>query len=239
MRTNKVKSRIRTGQVACGVGFNFKSLQLVELVGLLGFDYIFLDGEHGVFTLADIEEMCMMADRMGVTPLARVPNNQPSTILQFLDRGVLGILGPHIVTRADVEALVKACKFAPQGIRSFTGHRVMEYARPEDASKLMAQANDEVMVSALIEDADALKNLPEILSVEGLDVLSFGPFDLSQSLGYPGVVKHPKVVAAMDVATAQIRASGKVFGPDRMQATSIIELVSQGGREFLRKARGG
>jgi len=239
MRTNKVKSRIRANQVACGVSFNFKSLQLVELVGLLGFDHIFMDGEHGAFTMTDIEEMCMMADRVGLTPLCRVPNNLPSTILQFLDRGVLGVLGPHIVTKADVEGLVKACKFAPQGIRSFTGHRVMEYARPEDASRLMAQANDEVMVSALIEDADALKNLPEILSVEGLDVLSFGPFDLSQSMGFPGQVKHPKVVAAMEKATAQIRTSGKVFGPDKMQATSVIELVSQGGREFLRKARGG
>ena len=237
MRTNKVKSKIKAGEKVYGCAFTFPSAQLVEMVGVLGFDYIFIDGEHGTFTLADVEQMCIVADGVGLTPLARVPNNHPSTILRFLDRGVMGILGPHIVTRADVEALVRACKFAPLGIRSFAGHRVMGYSIPEDVPALMTQANDEVMVSALIEDAQALENLPEILTVEGLDVVSFGPFDLSQSLGHPGNPRHPEVVAAMEKATAQIRASSKAFGPDFMYATGVTQLLAQGGREFLRKAR--
>jgi 4-hydroxy-2-oxoheptanedioate aldolase len=235
MKTNRVKAKIGTGEKAFGYSFTFPCLQIVEMVGLLGFDHIFIDGEHGTFTLKDIEEMCMMADRAGLTVLARVPNNHPSTILQFLDRGVLGILGPHIVTRDDVEALVKACKFAPEGNRSFTGHRVVEYGIPDlDLPEFMAHANEQVMVSALIEDAQALENLPEILSVEGLDVLSFGPNDLAQSLGYVGQPEHPEAVKARDKATAQIRASGKTFGPDLVAELRLTDAVTQLGREFLR-----
>lgn len=235
MRTNRVKAKIGTREKAFGCRFTFPCLQIVEMVGLMDFDYIFIDGEHGTFTLADIEQMCMMADRMGMTTLARVPNTHPSTILRFLDRGVMGILGPHIVTKTDVEALVSACKFAPQGSRSFTGHRVIEYRIPDlDLPELMAQSNEQVMVSALIEDAEALENLSDILNVEGLDVLSFGPNDLAQSLGHVGHPEHPEVVDAMRKATGQIRASGKTFGPDLMAELRFMEAFGQMGREFLR-----
>jgi 4-hydroxy-2-oxoheptanedioate aldolase len=237
MKVNKVKAKIGTGQKSFGAVFHFPSLHLLEMVGLMGFDHIFIDGEHGVFTLKDIEEMCMLADRMGVTVLARVPNNHPSTILQFLDRGVMGILGPHIVTRQDVEALVKACKFAPQGIRSFTGPRVTDYRIDDkvDLRTLMKSANEQVMVSALIEDAKALENLPDILKVEGLDTLSFGPNDLAQSLGYVGQPDHPENVKAMKKAADQIRAAGKVFGPDLMVEMGISASFVQAGKDFLKK----
>ena len=234
MKSNRVKAKIGTEEKAYGCSFNFPCLQILEMVGLMGFDHIFIDGEHGSFTLKDIEEMCMLADHMGVTVLARVPNNHPSTILQFLDRGVMGILGPHIVTKEDVEALVKACKFTPQGIRSFTAHRIIKYGIPDlDLPELMANANEQVMVSALIEDAQALENLPEILSVEGLDVLSFGPNDLAQSLGYVGQPEHPEAVKAREKATEQIRASGKIFGPDLMEQLRIADALAEAGKKFI------
>jgi len=174
-----------------------------------------------------------------MTVLARVPNKDPSTILRFLDRGVLGILGPHVITREDVEALVKACKFAPEGIRSFTGHRVTDYRIPDiDLADLMAHANKQVMVSALIEDARALENLPQILSVEGLDVASFGPNDLAQSLGYIGQPEHPEAVKARERATEQIRASDKTFGPDLLAELRFLDTFRQQGLEFLQARQG-
>jgi len=234
-KKNRVKAKIGTGQKAYGCIFTFPCQQVVEMVGLLGYDFIFIDGEHGTFSLGEIEEMCMLADHMGMTALARVPNNHPSTILRFLDRGVMGILGPHIVTREDVENLVKACKFAPEGNRSFTGHRVMDYGVQEkmDLPALMKEANQEVMVSALIEDADALKNLPDILAVDGLDVLMFGPNDLAQSMGYVGQPDHPEAQKATQRAIEQIRASGKTFGGDLMAEFRFSSAVVQAAREFI------
>jgi len=239
MRTNKIKAKIRAGEKAYGLSLTFPSLQMVEIAGNLGFDFVFIEGEHGSFGLGDIEQTCIVADHVGLTPVARVPNIHPSTILRFLDRGVMGITGPHIATKADAEALVKACKFAPRGIRSFFGNRVAGYGPPEDVPAYMAQVNEEVLVNALIEDAEALEILPEILSVEGLDMVSIGHFDLSQSMGYPGRPDDPHVAEAMEKATAQIRASDKKFGRDVMSSVDAVQLVKQGAQEFLREARGG
>lgn len=146
MRVNKAKAKIKAGEKAYGIAFPFKSLPLVDVVGNLGFDFIFLEAEHGFFSLPDIEEMVLMADAKGLTTLARVPNIHPSTILRFLDRGVLGIMGPHIANKEDAEALVRACRFAPRGIRSFFPSKYADYQVPDDVPAYMAKANEEVMV---------------------------------------------------------------------------------------------
>ena len=178
MKTNKVKEKMRSGDKAHGFGIQFPSLQIVELMGDLEFDYVFIEGEHGAFSPTDIEQICIVADHMGLTPLARVPNIQPSTILGFLDRGVMGITGPHIKTKADAEILVKSCKFAPEGSRSYYPNRVAKYSVPEDIPAYMAHANAEVLVCALVEDEKGLANLSEILRVDGMDMVVIGFMDL-------------------------------------------------------------
>jgi len=238
MRPNKVKANIKAGRKSYGLNFSFPSLQLLEMVGPIGFDYIWLDGEHGAFSLNDVEEMCMLAERLGLVVLARVPNTQPSTIGQYLDRGVMGITGPHTVTKADAEALVRACKFAPQGGRSWPISRFTGYVLPPDATDEMARFNEEVLVSALVEDAEALENVPQIASVPGIDVVSIGPFDLSQSLGVQGQPRHPKVTQAIEKAAAQVRACGKAWWGDVMVSTFMNILVIDAAREYLHKARG-
>jgi len=238
MRVNKVKAKLKAGQKAYGVAFPFKSLPLVDVVGNLGFDFIFLEAEHGFYSLPDIEEMVLMADAKGLTTLARIPNIHPSTILRFLDRGVLGIMGPHIASKADAEALVQGCRFAPRGVRSFYPSKYPDYKIPDDVPAYMAKANEEVLVTALLEDESALDDLDGILSVEGLDVASIGHYDLSQSMGYPGNYEHPKVAKAMDAARDKVRASKVLWGRDWTFSTGIIDLVMNGAAEFLKKSKG-
>jgi len=233
MKANSVKEKIASGRKAIGFTIPFPSLQIVELMGGLGFDFVFIEGEHGAFSPMDIEQICIVADRMGMTPIARVPDIRPPTILGFLDRGVKGIMGPHVKTKADAEMLVKACKFAPEGIRSFYCNRVANYVFPEDIPGYMAQANADMLVCALVEDEEAMENLPDILNVEGLDVVTIGYVDLSQSMGEPGNYEHPRVKAAMDKAIGQIRASSKVYGPDVMSVAYVSRLLKQGGSEYI------
>ena len=235
MQVNKAKAKIESGENAYGFILPFPCLQIVELMGELDFDYIFIEGEHGAFSPVDIEQICIVADRMGLTPLARVPNFQPSTILGFLDRGVMGITAPHIKTKADAELLVKSCRFAPEGARSYYPNRVAKYVVPDDVPGYMASANKQILVCALVEDEEGLVNLPDILTVSGLDMIVIGPMDLSQSLGEPGNPDHPKVKAAMDAAIDQIRASSIVYGHDVMFGIQVTQLLKQGGREFLSK----
>jgi len=237
MRVNKVKRKIETGQGVYGVSFTFKSLPLVEVVGNLGFDYIFIEAEHGFFSLPDVEEMVLMADAKGMSTLARIPNIHPSTILQFLDRGILGIVGPHIASKEDAEALVRGCRFAPRGVRSFYPSKYADYTLPASVPDYMAKANEEVLVIALLEDQSALEDLDGILSVEGLDVATIGHFDLSQSMGEPGNPEHPRVAKAMQDAKDRIRASRVAWGGDYLFSTSITDLVMSGAQGFLRKVR--
>ena len=238
MHTNKVKTKMEVGEKAYGCRLLFPSTTLVELMGQVGFDYVFLDGEHGAFTLRDIEEMCCLADLAGLTPLARVPNIEHSTILQYLDRGVLGIVGPHIITKTDAETLANACFFAPKGNRSFGGSRGNDYgahAGGKERRTFMAQLNKEILPIVLLEDVQALENLSEILLVENLDLFAFGPNDLAQSMGLPGEPNHSRVVEAIQQAAALIRGAGKKVRSDVMVEARTTELFIEGARGFLRK----
>ncbi len=241
MRTNKVKVRIRAGKKAYGCRILFPSTTIIELMGLAGFDYVILYGEHGPFTLKEIEEMCLAADLAGPTPLAHVPNIEPSTILQYLDRGIMGIIGPHIITKDDAEAFVSACFFAPKGNRSFGGSRGNAYSTQvsgRERRTFMEQVNEEILPIALLEDAEALQNLPEILTVEHLELFAFGPTDLAQSMGLPGEPDHPKVMEAIQQAATRIRTADRKVSSDFMVEARANELFLEGAREFLRKTRG-
>jgi len=237
MRTNNILAKMRAGEEAYGCSLTFPSGDIIELLGIAGFDYVFLDGEHGPFTLESIEQMCRTADAAGLTPIARVPNIQSSTILQFLDRGVMGIMGPHISTGEQAQALAGACRFAPQGKRSFGSGRGTHYGDPAPRRQYMEQANAEMLVMALLEDVEALSNLPDILSVEGIDFFLYGPNDLAQSMGLPGEPEHPKVEEAMAQATSQIYKAGKKMMSDVMVAATVTEIILNGAREFLRNAQ--
>ena len=238
MKSNNIKAAMNTGQMAYGVAFSYPSLQAVEIVGNLGFDFIWIDGEHGGFALTDIEEMCIVAEGVGLSTMARVPNIQPSTILGYLDRGVMSIMGPHICTKADAEALVTACYYAPKGIRGADPGRVLGYTTPPDEfPAYLSKANDEVLSCALVEDKEGLDNLPDILTVEGLDSVALGPLDLSQSMGEPGRPGHPRVAAAIRKAVAQIDASDKPRDRDFFAFASLSRLLVAGAQDFLTQAR--
>jgi 2-keto-3-deoxy-L-rhamnonate aldolase RhmA len=238
MMRNRVKAKLLTGEKVFGVGFTFPLLHAVEIVGDAGFDFIHIEGEHGAWSLKDIEETCMVANAMGLTVHARVPNIHPSTILRFLDRGVQGIMGPHIRSQADAETLVAACRFAPEGRRSFYMSRPAGYRLPESVPEYMAQANKEVWVTALLEDKEAIEeNLEGILSVKGLDAVAIGHIDLSQSMGEPGNWEHPRVAEAMEAAWQRISAAGKAPQRRLMFTASITDLLTTGCHAFLAESK--
>jgi hypothetical protein len=131
----------------------------------LDFDFVFIDGEHGPLGLDQIEDLCRTAERHDVTTIARVPDIGSSTILRYLDRGVMGILGPHIATEADARQLVRACYFGPLGERSFGANRGTDYnAGIPDKAAYYREANEQMLVCALLEDVAVLGNLDAILS---------------------------------------------------------------------------
>lgn len=213
MTTNRLKDKLLAGQPAFGVSVMFPSPQVVEMVGKLGFDWVLFDCEHGSVSLEAIEFMAMAAEATGITPIARPIRNDPHSILQVMDRGVMGVQVPHVITADDAKRAVEAVKYYPQGSRGLAaGSRPANYGFGLSMSDYAAQANDQTLVCIQIEDAEALPNLDEILKVEGVDVFFVGPSDLSQSMGFPGRADAPEVREAMDTAFAKTVAAGKAPG---------------------------
>jgi 4-hydroxy-2-oxoheptanedioate aldolase len=244
LKQNRVLKAMRGGYVAYGYNLTFPSPWVIEILGMLDLDYVWIDGEHGPFSLDQIEELCRVAEQVGVTPIARVPDIGSSTVLRFLDRGVMGITGPHIGTRKDAEQLVRACYFGPLGERSFGGNRGTRYTlTPDpwgDKRAFYREANDNMLVSALLEDQAAVDNIDEILKVKGIHYFGIGPNDFAQGIGYPGEPEGRQVVKVMDALRAKIRRGGGHMGDEFMKSIWVHDMLLGSAREFLkdRKAVG-
>jgi 2-keto-3-deoxy-L-rhamnonate aldolase RhmA len=182
--------------------------------------------------------MCRAAELAGVTPIVRVVNIEPTTVLPFLVRGAMGIIGPHIRTRAQAEQLVRACLFSPGGVRSYGNARGDYYGTYNPPGEHMRRANEEMFICGMIEEEEGFRNLPEILKVDGLDFFKFGIHDISLDMKLPGEFDHPKVKQAIEKATGQIRAAGKTVTDDVMWEGTVSDLFLGAAREFATKGRG-
>lgn len=240
-RVNNIFAKNREGKKGLGLGLVYPSAEAIELVGMLGgFDYINLDGEHGLFSPESIDAMVRAADGYGLTVTARVPNLMSSTINQYLDRGVIGVLGPHVDTAEQAKQLVDACRFVPDGQRSWGGGRGTFYNdgglidQPGlQRTEYMGLANENMLVMAQLETATAFSNLDEILAVDGIDAFAWGSNDLAQSMGYPGQPDHPEVKAAEASVQDRIHAAGRKMSTDISSAINLPELILSGARAYL------
>jgi 2-keto-3-deoxy-L-rhamnonate aldolase RhmA len=174
------------GRKAVALGLRFASTELVELAAIAGFDAVHLDGEHGSFTRASVDEICRLANGYGLTVTARVPSIEPWVINMYLDRGVQGIQGAHIESAAQARQLVDACYLPPRGARSWgTGRGTAHHdtvgiqARWGSRRAFADWSNANLHVWAQIESKLGVDNLDQILAVDGLTAIAGGIFDLA------------------------------------------------------------
>ena len=213
MRRNAMKAKLAAGEPALGLSVMIPSPQLVEMAGQLGFDCVLIDCEHGTITLETVELMIMAAEAAGVTPIVRPRSKSAEDILQAMDRGAAGVQVPHIASGADARSAVEAVKFHPLGRRGLAaGTRASGYGYRGAMAGFTEAANKETLVCVQIEDEAAVRNIDEILQVEGVDVFFIGPSDLSQSLGHPGNPKAEPVAKAIESTLQKIVATGKTAG---------------------------
>jgi 4-hydroxy-2-oxoheptanedioate aldolase len=213
VRENTAKAKLKAGQAIIGTIIGFTSPQLVEIAGRAGFDFVFIDCEHGAIGLDECENLVRAADLVGASTIVRVPENNPQQILRYLDLGAHGVQVPHVTTRDDALRAVDASKYAPQGSRGMGGGRAADYGLgPLSGEAYLKFANEQTWVSAMIEDLEGIRNLDQILTVDGLDIIAIGPNDLAASLGFPGQMGHPDVQKTIDEIIAQATAAGKAVG---------------------------
>lgn len=225
---------MRAGDKAHGHNLSFPPPWVIDSMGKPDFDFVFIDGEHGPFGLNQPEDLCRTAERYNLTAIARVPDIGSSTLLRYLDRGIMGILGPHIATKADARPLVRACYFGPRGERSCGASRGTDYnAGIVDKAAYYRVANEPMLVRALLEDVAVLYNLDAILSVPGIDLDSIGPNDFAQSLGHPGRPDHPEVAQAIQEITRCTHAAGRMMQADVLQGAWVSDLLLDAGQRIL------
>ncbi len=234
MRVNNVVSKMGGREKAYGINLSFPSTTIVELAGRAGFDFVTFDSEHGPFTVDLLDDLCRVADMAGLAPMARVPEIDHATILRFLDRGIMGITGPHIVNAERAQQLADACRYTPRGSRSFGSGRGAYFGDFESGPAYMKHANDNVLVIAQLEDVAVLDNLEEILAVDGIDLFASGAQDIAQSMGLPGQPNHPKVKSFEAQIRNKIHARGRKMADDVMASARATNLFLDGAFRFLK-----
>jgi 4-hydroxy-2-oxoheptanedioate aldolase len=206
IRPNRMKQKLAAGQVATILAGS-NDPDMIDQLGPIGADGIWLEGEHGGVDYADLGDLTRACDVWGMTSVVRVMDNDYATIYRTLDRGAQGIVVPHVNSRAEAERVVEAGKFAPLGKRGmFTsrqGFGVPDYLKT---------ANDQSLLIVLIEDIAAVKVLDEILAVDHIDVFFVAPSDLATSMGHIGDMGHALVQQTIDGAIAKIVTAGRTAG---------------------------
>lgn len=233
MRENLLKKRLQAGESAIGTFVKLTDPAVPELLALAGFDFFVLDSEHVAVDREQLTNIVRAADAAGITPLVRVRENQQVEILQNLDLGYAGVQVPNVDTPRQARDLVSYVKYTPLGVRGLSPSvRACDYGTC-GVQEYIDTANDNTMIVSHCETRECVKNLDEILQVEGIDVIFIGPMDLSQSYGVPGNTAHPAVRDAIATIKAKTLASGKAVGTVAANAEAAKKLIAEGIQYIL------
>jgi 4-hydroxy-2-oxoheptanedioate aldolase len=190
-----------------GSFINIADSAVVEIAALAGYDFIVCEGEHGYLGLETIANHARAAHNRDIGVLVRTPGHDPAYIQRVLDAGVDGVLVPHVRNADELRAVVAAVRFPPHGHRGmFAKGVVAEFgAGYDNAAELAADVGAKAVCSIIIEDADGVANIDEIVDVPGLDLVGLGPNDLSASMGMVERPNDPAIFEALEQVLAACR----------------------------------
>ena len=203
------RRRLRAGEALIGTLVGLPSPEVVEILAHAGFDWLFLDMEHGAFDPLRAQAL-LQAAGPDCPCLLRVPSHDEVWIKKALDIGAAGVIVPQVNTAAQAERIVSLCRYPPAGTRGVGIARAQGYGA--GFADYMQRANDETSVVIQAEHIEAVANIDAIAKVDGVDAVFIGPYDLSASMGRPGAVADPDVQAAIDRIIETCKAAGRALG---------------------------
>lgn len=204
-----MKQRLAAGEQLLGALVRMPSEELVEMVGVAGFDYVLIDCEHGPADLIPLRQHIAAAQVHGMEVLVRVGQNEPALIQRVLDHGATGIVVPHVDDAARAAAAVHAARYPPVGDRGFATYgRAGGYGTTSAADHLAADAAN-TLVIAMVESEAGCRNIAEIAGTPGIDGIMAGPADLAVSMGAAGPT-DPGVVAALQQVHTAVAEQGRI-----------------------------
>jgi len=210
---NAAKRKLAQGDIALGFGLHhLRSSAAPMLAAAAGHDHIFIDMEHGAFTVQEATQICLASLAAGIAPIIRVCAGALDEATRLLDNGALGIVVPHVDTKKQAQRIADAFHYPPMGHRSWGGPPpIYSYMAPH-VSEAQKAINDEILTVVMIESPEGVKNADAIASVDGVDVLLIGSFDLTSEMGIPGQMGHQKLIDACQAVADACRKHGKTLG---------------------------
>ena len=231
---NRLKNLLNAGKVAIGAQLRLGSPAAAELFGYAGFDFVIVDGEHASQSPVSVQAQLQGIGCTDATPIVRLVKNDPDQIRLHLDIGGMGVLIPFISTAEQAEIGARACRYPPAGTRGIGASRAAKFGFD---TNYVQQSNDNVVYLPIIETAEAVKNIDQILAVEGVDSFIVGTGDLSVSLGIPFQLNHPTMLAALRTVVRAAEAAGKPAGigahVDVNELDTLKAYMDAGFRLFL------
>ncbi len=216
--------RLRKGELLIGTLVSLPSPEVTEILAHAGYDWLFIDAEHGAFNPQQAQSMLQAA---GTCPcVIRVPSSDEMWLKKALDIGAAGVIVPQVHTPEQALAIVKYCKYSPAGSRGVGIGRAHKYGL--EFEHYLKTANKQTAVILQAESQQAIDNIDAITAIEGVDGILIGPYDLSASLGKMGQVTHPTVIAAIDKVTKSCKKAGVKLGYFGVSAEAVNPYIKKG-----------
>jgi 2-keto-3-deoxy-L-rhamnonate aldolase RhmA len=224
---NRVKELLLAGKPTIGAICQLPSAPAMALLSQVGFDWLWLDMEHGAVNIETVQLMVQATKGTPTVPLVRIPWNHHWLAKPVLDTGAMGVITPFVNTKEEAAASVAGLRYPPEGVRGFLptfaalrwGLSVPEYLKV---------ANKEILAIVLIEHHEAVEHIEDILSVLGVDVVFVGMFDLSGSMGLLGQTGHPRVEEAAQKVLAAAKKARVAAGIISLTPEEINKRIDQG-----------
>jgi 2-keto-3-deoxy-L-rhamnonate aldolase RhmA len=231
---NITKRKLKANELALGFGVHhLRTSATAMLAAATGHDWLFIDMEHGAFSVHEATQLCLAALPAGVTPIVRVAAGALDEGTRCLDNGALGVVIPHVDTVEQAKQIARAFRYPPIGGRSWGGPPAAFGFRARGNAEAQAALNAEIMVVAMIESPEGVKNAGAIAAVEGIDALLIGTSDLSAEMGISGQIGHARIEEAYKTVGDACRAHGKALGMGGVYDTETARHYIKGGARFV------
>ena len=205
-------ARIRRGEMPVGAVTTFTDAAVTEVVAAAGFDFVWVDGEHGIIDRKAAQDHLIAAQANGIASFYRVPACDHTEIKRIIDLDPDAIIVPMVMDEKDAARAVSACRYAIHGGDRGCGYRRGIRYGAVGVKDYLDDAARRPYVVIQLEHIEAVKRLDAILAVPGVDGILVGPYDLSMSIGKPGAWDDPEVAALFDECCRRVKASGKTLG---------------------------
>ena len=230
MKPSIVRSKLAAGLPVLVAKSNFHSPEIIEMLGFLGYDCVWICNEHLYHDDSEIDHLIRAARASGIDTLLRRNMSGYERALIPLESGVNGLMIPRVRTVDYVKRVVEYTKFPPLGRRGIDGVNADADFGFMELGEYLDRANERTFLVIQIEDPEAVDIVEEIAAIDGIDVLFVGPGDLSLAYGVPGELRHPKVQAAIDRVAEACGKHGKVAGTPAIDAEDTQRLMDRGYR---------